>query len=1670
MKKTLFVILLVILSSQLVLATVHVSKPTYLTNHPKYDRNPAPFFDGSNYWLFYTKADSGIGIRGVSSYDPDSDAYSVFYKTASSPEALASAPEQQIGVSYTNRPAGFSQRVASGIVFSDGSILVIVSSGQDGTDKNFYKYTYNPTTYQWSGPTQIVPVSGTITGGHVRTYYDGSTIYMVWEGTDGNSYFSKSTDNGATWTTPVQISTDNQPAITKSGGTLYVVSISDTANNPIRLYRSTDDGATWDTGTDVDNLEGFYDPYIFVHLGALYVLSAPYDDVTDEQHIMITKSTDGLTGATWTTATPVTSGGYGSTKWWDFWPVGLSDGTNAYLFYTTEKEGTQLGDGEIALFKLDWDITEEHYEAIQPAIDSATDNTIIKVSEGTYYENVVINKPVNLSGGSRPKIDGSRLGPCITISADAVIVSRFELTNGTNGISSSDTDGTTISNCSIHHNYNVNGYEGAGIMFWSGPGASIIDDFDNNSILNNEIYSNDRQGIYLGGSYDDSILSENNRIEGNKIYNNGLNTYAQGPDNSAYGIQLSFADNNDIIDNEIYNHRWNYSPTFPFGQGIYLNNAYYNNVTMNNIYGNDYGVAQYSDGRAPSQTNYLSNNKISGNIYFGVRNFDTNPTLNAEHNWWGAPDGPSHSPGSGDKVEGNVDYDPWWANEDMTLEGTEESQAIGNCDDGFDNDYDGFADCEDPDCDGATVACGSGACEGTKVCEAGTWTPCSTFGEPCDDGLWCNGADECDADGNCVNIGPPVDCDDGIGCTLDSCDEANDKCLNQPDDSVCDDGLWCNGAEYCDAVLDCQPGTPPDCSVNDLAEVNTCTYYPDGNEFTLDYRPAFTSTCDEVNDECTTGNSSITHTCSIAECGAECESDDDCQATECDYLDGCYDGTYRDYHDVANSCLSVCTCTHNSCDAYDTQETDNDGDGYDIECDNECDDTNASINPGAIEKCNGVDDNCNGVVDEGFTDTDSDGTADCVDDDDDNDGIPDEQDPRPLIPNEPPVTSITAPAENSWHSTDFSVTIEDTDADGDSITCEYRVLAKHIGEWEVTRDWTPRECNSDVLITVGWNEDGSPKDCPYQGYGYCEVEARATDEWGASQTQETRRFSIDWTGPRIREISPRDGSVTGDTSPRIEARYSDRYSGINQQSVRLWLDGVEKTQDCNIGANSVVYQMNSFASDGSDDGVHTIKVYVEDMLGNQAELEWNFTLDTAIPGVKIILPEYTKYDTRRLMVEVETDERVKRIRAIRNSGRAIVLCRDCDYVKKGVTFFEGNNTLRVEAEDYAGNVGTAETEFYIDSKKPRVHKTWPRDGTYVQGTEFGIKYTESNLQEVRLKWTPSSTGVEQTEVLSSCLPGRAKQCSLHLDLSGYDGQTIQYYFELDDGVNIARSSTKSVYVDNTAPQPNITSPTNGALLNSRRVYLSVDILNNEPALLEYAVDGSGYRRLCSGCTDYFGWKTLRDGFHILSVRATDKAGNSATEQIGFAIDSKPPRIRRIEPYRGYATGEFRVTYTEEALKSVTLHYGTESMTRLDCPSGTRMSCTFNIPNLDDYDNSILEYWFELEDWAGNIARSRTRKLKVDTTAPQIDVTLPEQWGIYTRRVPFRVRLSERVARLYYIDAYDLRERTLCRGCTYYTHRGLPFTRDITTPHNITIYAVDYAGNQANPVQRAFTVI
>lgn len=80
--------------------------------------------------------------------------------------------------------------------------------------------------------------------------------------------------------------------------------------------------------------------------------------------------------------------------------------------------------------------------------------------------------------------------------------------------------------------------------------------------------------------------------------------------------------------------------------------------------------------------------------------------------------------------------------------------------------------------------------------------------ELCDNGMFCDGVETCNATLGCVQ-GFGVNCDDDIECTIDSCNESTNACDNLPDDAMCDNATFCDGQETCSIFDGCGVGADP---------------------------------------------------------------------------------------------------------------------------------------------------------------------------------------------------------------------------------------------------------------------------------------------------------------------------------------------------------------------------------------------------------------------------------------------------------------------------------------------------------------------------------------------------------------------------------------------------------------------------------------------------------------------------------------------------------------------------------------------------------------------------------------------------------------------------------------------------------------------------------------------
>ena len=332
---------------------------------------------------------------------------------------------------------------------------------------------------------------------------------------------------------------------------------------------------------------------------------------------------------------------------------------------------------------------------------------------------------------------------------------------------------------------------------------------------------------------------------------------------------------------------------------------------------------------------------------------------------------------------------------------------------------------DDADCL-AGLTCGSdGFCVPEAHCDCLATTGNIGYKTSCEnENEWgaCSGYRYCEKDGMTV-------CD-ALSAAEEQCDGIDNNCDNETDEglvpSVCiltNDFGSCPGQQVClDGLITCQGesalpeicnGKDDDCdgTVDEEGAADCTNYYSDldgdsfgaagvgcfctpqagwtvnswdCNDMNPSVHPTALETCNDNDDNC---DGIIDNGCDLDQdgfCnspptvfgpGGTCLSDQlDCN----DFDPACYPGA-----------IELCDGKDNNCDGQSDESCDDDGDGYCnpaatifgpeqvcLHAGFDCDDGDSTINPSATDTCNGIDDNCNGITDE---DCDSDEDGFCAD-------------------------------------------------------------------------------------------------------------------------------------------------------------------------------------------------------------------------------------------------------------------------------------------------------------------------------------------------------------------------------------------------------------------------------------------------------------------------------------------------------------------------------------------------------------------------------------------------------------------------------------------------------------------------------------------------------------------
>ncbi|UCG68468.1 MAG: right-handed parallel beta-helix repeat-containing protein, partial [Thermoplasmata archaeon] len=293
------------------------------------------------------------------------------------------------------------------------------------------------------------------------------------------------------------------------------------------------------------------------------------------------------------------------------------------------------------------------YTSIQDAINASNDGDTVFVYNGTYYEHVVVNKTINLTGENRniTIIDGGGIGEVINVSQDGVNITGFSVIGGGSDFIFPQDAGIVlydVNNCKISDN-NVSSNDYCGIRIYSSNmnnisgnivtlnyyNGIVLHSSDWNNVNNNIVTMNSYTGIQLydstGNEITNNMASENdigiylkecggNILTGNTMVETGL---------FIYGWSINYWNFHDIDTTNTINGKPVYywknqnGGTIPLGAGqIILSNSNNINIEDQNLTNGTVGIQLAFSSDIYVNDNNVSSNKKNG-IYLRVSDGNT---------------------------------------------------------------------------------------------------------------------------------------------------------------------------------------------------------------------------------------------------------------------------------------------------------------------------------------------------------------------------------------------------------------------------------------------------------------------------------------------------------------------------------------------------------------------------------------------------------------------------------------------------------------------------------------------------------------------------------------------------------------------------------------------------------------------------------------------------------------------------------------------------------------------------------------------------------------------------------------------------------------------------------------------------------------------------------------
>jgi hypothetical protein len=434
------------------------------------------------------------------------------------------------------------------------------------------------------------------------------------------------------------------------------------------------------------------------------------------------------------------------------------------------------------------------------------------------------------------------------------------------------------------------------------------------------------------------------------------------------------------------------------------------------------------------------------------------------------------------------------------------------------------------------------------------------------------------------------------------------------------------------------------------------------------------------------------------------------------------------------------------------------------------------------------------------------------------------------------------------------------------------------------------------------------------------------------------------------------------------------------------------------------------------DGNHTVTYYSVDNASNVEDVNTIYAkLDTVDPVVYIDPVTTPTNSSSQVINGTVTDDNIASV-----TVNGVSADLDGNSYSATIDLTEGTNTISVNATDSAGNTGSNATSILLDTVDPTTSDDCPESW---QNESFGVTLTPSDV----------GSGISATYYQ---IDDSSMQIGTSFTIETDGNHTVTYY-SVDNASNVEDVNTIYAKLDTVDPVVYIdpvTTPTNSS---SQVISGTVTDANLASVTVNGAsadLDGNNY----SATVD------LTEGTNIISVNATDSAGNTGGNSTSVLLDTEAPTTDNNAPEEP-AENPFTITFQP-----------------LD-EGGSGVNATFYRidagewiigDSIDIYEAGEYSIEFYSDDIAGNKESTKTITVNLtesDTIPPVTTDNAPSGWQTES----FTVNLSA-------IDEGGSGvNKTLYRmGDDWLSGNTIL----INTPGNHTIeyYSIDNAGNEESP--------